>query len=419
MTRPRPRQLLDREEQLGLLRWRQEHILQGVARRLKGGIDSGRAPFDVLRRLPGPRRRRRARVGRRASCWRRSRTPSSAARTRRCEPILDRLCSLYALSRVEAERGWYQEHGRLTAARSKAVIKAVNTLCAELRPDARPARRRLRRPGTRRAPRRTSRRSSTRRDAAAARRARAPGARRGEVAVRRARLRRGHDGRGRRARRRHQAAALHVLRQQGGALPRVHGAGGRGARGDRRRGRARCGDAGGRAASRRARVLRLRGSRPQRLARAVRRDAPRRRGARATGGAAARPADRPGRRGPARPCAAGAARGRASRGSRRFRQRSWAPPRRSRAGGCGPTRCPPPTQRSCSSARSSRACGSPRGRDDRPHPREWSLRSSAHGPITLEMGKEFDVAPSGRLVQRGGRRLPRLRGDEPRGARLA
>jgi acyl-CoA oxidase len=50
--------------------------------------------------------------------------------------VLDRLCSLYALSRVEAERGWYQEHGRLTAARSKAVIKAVNALCAEVRPDA-------------------------------------------------------------------------------------------------------------------------------------------------------------------------------------------------------------------------------------------------------------------------------------------
>jgi acyl-CoA oxidase len=51
-------------------------------------------------------------------------------------PVLERLCSLYALHRVEAERGYYQEHGRLSASRSKAVIKAVNTLCAEIRPDA-------------------------------------------------------------------------------------------------------------------------------------------------------------------------------------------------------------------------------------------------------------------------------------------
>ena len=41
-------ELFDRREQLRLLRWRQEHVLQGVARRLKGGIDSGRDPFDVL-----------------------------------------------------------------------------------------------------------------------------------------------------------------------------------------------------------------------------------------------------------------------------------------------------------------------------------------------------------------------------------
>jgi acyl-CoA oxidase len=41
-------ELLDREEQLALLRWRQEHILAGVERRIKGGIDSGREPFEVL-----------------------------------------------------------------------------------------------------------------------------------------------------------------------------------------------------------------------------------------------------------------------------------------------------------------------------------------------------------------------------------
>jgi acyl-CoA oxidase len=51
--------------------------------------------------------------------------------------LLSRLCTLYALSVIEAERGYYQEHGRLSGARSKAVVKAVNTLCGELRPHAR------------------------------------------------------------------------------------------------------------------------------------------------------------------------------------------------------------------------------------------------------------------------------------------
>ena len=35
-----------------------------------------------------------------------------------------------------AGRAWFQEHGRLSSTRSKAVIKAVNALCATLRPQA-------------------------------------------------------------------------------------------------------------------------------------------------------------------------------------------------------------------------------------------------------------------------------------------
>jgi len=50
--------------------------------------------------------------------------------------VLDRLCSLHALHRIEAERGWFQEHGRLTPQRSKAVVRTVNALCAEVRHDA-------------------------------------------------------------------------------------------------------------------------------------------------------------------------------------------------------------------------------------------------------------------------------------------
>jgi acyl-CoA oxidase len=128
-------ELLDRGEHLGLLRWRQGHILQGAARRLKGGIDSGREPFDVLvdcqDHIVAAARAWVDVVVLEAFADAVERCPDPALTT-----ILDRLCSLYALARVEAERGWYQEHGRLTAARSKAVIKAVNTLCAELRPDA-------------------------------------------------------------------------------------------------------------------------------------------------------------------------------------------------------------------------------------------------------------------------------------------
>jgi acyl-CoA oxidase len=49
---------------------------------------------------------------------------------------LSRVCDLYALSSIEADKGWFLEHGRITPARSKQVTAAVNDLCAALRPHA-------------------------------------------------------------------------------------------------------------------------------------------------------------------------------------------------------------------------------------------------------------------------------------------
>ena len=40
--------LLARETQLDLFRWRHEHLLESAARRLKRGIDAERDPFSVL-----------------------------------------------------------------------------------------------------------------------------------------------------------------------------------------------------------------------------------------------------------------------------------------------------------------------------------------------------------------------------------
>jgi acyl-CoA oxidase len=125
-------ELLDRASQLELFKWRQEHILSGAARRLKGGIDAGGDPFAVLVDTQDH-------VVDAARAWVDLVVLEAFAEAvERCEepavkPVLDTLCNLYALSRIEAERGWYQEHGRLSSTRSKAVIKAVNALCGEVR----------------------------------------------------------------------------------------------------------------------------------------------------------------------------------------------------------------------------------------------------------------------------------------------
>src|ERR687893_266865 len=129
------RDLLDRATQIELFRWRHDHVLAGVARRLKGGIDGGGDPFDVLVECQDH-------VVTTARSWADLVVLEAfAAAVGDCEDpatrdLLGKLCSLHALSTIERERGWYQEHGRLSPPRSKAVIKIVNTLCAELRPHA-------------------------------------------------------------------------------------------------------------------------------------------------------------------------------------------------------------------------------------------------------------------------------------------
>ena len=121
--------LLARKTQLELFKWRHEHVLAGVARRLKKGIGDGNDPFSVLNDCQDH-------VLTAARSWVDLVVLESFAAVADRDPRLDTLCSLYALSRIEAERGWYQEHGKLTGARSKSVIKTVNALLAEIRPHA-------------------------------------------------------------------------------------------------------------------------------------------------------------------------------------------------------------------------------------------------------------------------------------------
>ena len=59
----------------------------------------------------------------------------------RCEDeglkeILGVLCDLHALAEIERDRAWFQEHGRISSTRAKAITRQVNELIARLRPIA-------------------------------------------------------------------------------------------------------------------------------------------------------------------------------------------------------------------------------------------------------------------------------------------
>ena len=125
--------LLDPDYQLNLMRWREEHMLAGVARRLKRGMDAGGEAAEVFGRCQDHVI---------SSAWAHSERLLLEAFLERIEAVedgpnreaLNLMCDLYALSAIERDRAWFMEHGRLSSTRSKAVTAMVNELCSRVRP---------------------------------------------------------------------------------------------------------------------------------------------------------------------------------------------------------------------------------------------------------------------------------------------
>jgi acyl-CoA oxidase len=121
--------------QLAMFRWREEHMLAGVARRLKRGMDSGMEAAEVFSRCQehviGAARAHVERLVLEAFTDRTAAMPEGENRT-----ALNLLCDLFALSTIEADRAWWMEHGRLSSARAKAITREVDELCRRIRPIA-------------------------------------------------------------------------------------------------------------------------------------------------------------------------------------------------------------------------------------------------------------------------------------------
>jgi acyl-CoA oxidase len=116
-----------------MLRFREEHTLSGVARRLKRGIDQGGNPGEVFSAVQdhviAASRAHVERLVLEAFV-----TRTAALADGDLKVTLDLLCDLHALATIERDRAWFMEHGRLTSARSKAITREVNDLCRKLRP---------------------------------------------------------------------------------------------------------------------------------------------------------------------------------------------------------------------------------------------------------------------------------------------
>ncbi|MFD9853662.1 acyl-CoA dehydrogenase family protein [[Kitasatospora] papulosa] len=125
--------LRDSEYQLAMLRYREEHMLAGVARRLKRGIDQKRDPGAVFSQVQdhviAVAHAHVERLVLEAFVDKIRAQPEGGNKV-----ALGLLCDLFALSTIEADRAWFMEHGRLTVQRSKAISREVNDLCRKVRP---------------------------------------------------------------------------------------------------------------------------------------------------------------------------------------------------------------------------------------------------------------------------------------------
>ncbi len=125
--------LLDPEYQLAMYRFREDHMLGGVARRLKRGIDNKMNPGEVFSQVQdhviGAARAHVERLVLEAFVEKIRALPDGDLKV-----ALNLLCDLHALSGIEADRAWFMEHGRLTSQRSKAITREVADLCRKVRP---------------------------------------------------------------------------------------------------------------------------------------------------------------------------------------------------------------------------------------------------------------------------------------------
>jgi acyl-CoA oxidase len=127
--------IADPEWHRGLLADRADHLLAGLARRLRRATAPDADPFAVFNaaqdHLLAAARAHIDRLVHEAflSAVRRCSDPGVAV-------LLEQVRALYALHTLESDRAWFMEHGRLTAGQAKALVAGVNVLCQRLRPYA-------------------------------------------------------------------------------------------------------------------------------------------------------------------------------------------------------------------------------------------------------------------------------------------
>jgi len=129
--------LRDREFHLAALEWREAHLLTSLARRMKKRLDDGMDSFEALVAVQD-HVVALAKAHTEKVVMEQFAVGIDACENPSLKEMLGILGDLYALHRIEADRGWFLEHGYLESAKAKAIRKLVNKLCLEVRQQAVP-----------------------------------------------------------------------------------------------------------------------------------------------------------------------------------------------------------------------------------------------------------------------------------------
>ena len=130
-----PDHLRSTDFQTAALAYRRDHLLQSAAQRLKRRIENGIEPFDAFTDVQD-HLVDLARAHAEDLVLRRFLEAVGDVEAGGVREVLGRLRSLYGLSRIEADLGWFLEAGYISSSKSKAIRGEVNALCDEIHPDA-------------------------------------------------------------------------------------------------------------------------------------------------------------------------------------------------------------------------------------------------------------------------------------------
>lgn len=129
--------LLDEEFHLNAFTYRENSILDSVAKRLKRLIDEGMDPFDAINvcqhHLVTMGKAYIERV-----ILEQFISKTAQVNDEKLKSVLKKMCNLFALYQIEQHKGWYLEQGYMEGVKTKTIRKTVNQLCWEIRKDAVP-----------------------------------------------------------------------------------------------------------------------------------------------------------------------------------------------------------------------------------------------------------------------------------------